>query len=61
MVKDQIGDAQTQYLPLILSLFTFILIANLAGNIPYSFSVFTSAALTMFLSGTVFLSVTFLG
>ena len=37
MVSDQIGDAQTQYIPLTLSIFTFILITNLAGNIPYSF------------------------
>jgi F-type H+-transporting ATPase subunit a len=61
MVKDQIGDAQTQYLPLAVSIFTFILVANLAGNIPYSLSIFSSAILTMYLSVTIFLSVTVLG
>jgi F-type H+-transporting ATPase subunit a len=61
MVSDQIGDAQTQYIPLALSIFSFILISNLAGNVPYSFSIFTSAVLTMFMSVAIFLSVTILG
>ena len=61
MVSDQIGDAQTQYIPFIISIFTFILIANLVGNVPYSFSMYTSIILTIFMSVTIFLGVTFLG
>ncbi len=61
MVSDQIGDAQTQYIPFIISIFTFILIANLVGNIPYSFSMYTSIILTIFMSITIFLGVTLLG
>ena len=61
MVSDQIGDTQQIYLPFILSLFTFILTMNLIGNIPYSFSVFTSIILAMSMSITVFLAVTIIG
>ena len=61
MVADQIGDAQTQYVPFIISIFCFILIANLVGNVPYSFSIYTSIILTIFMSVTIFLAVTILG
>jgi F-type H+-transporting ATPase subunit a len=61
MVADQIGDAQTQYVPFIVTLFTFILIANLIGNIPYSFSIYTSVISTIYMSITIFLGVTILG
>jgi F-type H+-transporting ATPase subunit a len=61
LVSDQIGDAQTQYIPLALSIFSFILVSNLSGNIPYSFSIYTSAVVTMFMSIAIFISVTFLG
>ena len=34
MVRDQIGSVNEVYLPFIYSLFFFILIANLTGNVP---------------------------
>jgi F-type H+-transporting ATPase subunit a len=61
MVSDQIGDAQQIYLPFILSLFTLILTINLIGNIPYSYSVFTSAIIAMSMSVSIFLAVTIIG
>lgn len=61
MVKEQIGSANEVYLPFIYALFFFILIANLNGNVPYSFALATSAVVSMGLSVTVFLGVTFLG
>jgi len=61
MVSDQIGDSQQIYLPFILSLFTFILTINLIGNVPYSYSVFTSAILAMSMSVIIFLAVTIIG
>src|ERR1700733_15809834 len=40
MVREQLG--KEIYLPFIYSLFFFILIANLTGNVPYSYTVTTS-------------------
>jgi F-type H+-transporting ATPase subunit a len=58
MVKSQIAGANEKYLPLIYTLFFFIIIANLTGNVPYNFTVTTSVIVTMGLSITIFLSVT---
>lgn len=61
MVKEQIGSANEIYLPFIYALFWFILIANLVGNVPYSFAFTSSAVVAMGLSLTIFLGVTILG
>jgi F-type H+-transporting ATPase subunit a len=61
MVKEQIGSANEIYLPLIYGLFFFVLVANLIGNVPYSFAVATSAIVSMGLSVAIFLGVTILG
>ena len=45
----------------IYSLFFFILIANLIGNIPYNYTITTSLISTMGFSITVFIGVTILG
>jgi len=60
IVKEQIGSKGEIYLPLIYSLFFFILIANLMGNVPYSYALRTSAILSLGLSFTIFLGVTIL-
>jgi F-type H+-transporting ATPase subunit a len=59
MVKEQIG--KEIYLPFIYSLFFFILIANLTGNIPYSYTITSSIIVSMGLSFTIFIGVTLLG
>ena len=59
MVKEQIG--KEVYLPFIYSLFFFILIANLFGNIPHSFTVTSSIIVSIGLSFTIFIGVTILG
>lgn len=61
MVRDQIGSVNEIYLPFIYSLFFFILIANLTGNVPYSYTVTTSAVVTLSLSFTILIGVTILG
>lgn len=61
MVRDQIGIANEIYLPFIYSLFFFILIANLTGNVPYSYTITTSIIVTIGLSFTIFIGVTILG
>lgn len=59
MVREQLG--KEIYLPFIYALFFFILIANLLGNIPYSYSVTTSVIVTIGLSFTILTGVTILG
>lgn len=61
MVREQIGTSNEIYLPFIYSLFCFILVANLSGNIPYSYVITTSAIVTLSLSFTIFIGVTLLG
>jgi F-type H+-transporting ATPase subunit a len=59
MVREQLG--KEIYLPFIYSLFFYILIANLTGNVPYSYTVTTSIIVTIGLSFTILTGVTILG
>ena len=61
MVRDQIGHLNELYLPLIYALFFFILISNLTGNVPYSYTITTSIIVTLSLSFTILIGVTILG
>lgn len=61
MVKEQIGSANEVYLPFVYALFFFIILANLSGNVPYSFTLTTSAVVSIGLSFTIFFGVTILG
>jgi F-type H+-transporting ATPase subunit a len=61
IVRDQIGITRERFFPFIYSLFVFILIANLIGNIPYNFTVTTSLIVSIGLSFTIFIGVTLLG
>lgn len=61
MVKSQIGSSNEKYLPFIYSLFFFILISNLIGNVPYNFAIGTSVIVSLGLSFTIFTGVTLLG
>ena len=61
MVKEQVGSANEIYVPFIYSLFWFIVLANLIGNVPYSFAFTSSAIVAMGLSVMIFLGVTILG
>jgi F-type H+-transporting ATPase subunit a len=61
MVRDQIGSANEVYLPFIYSLFFFIIISNLTGNVPYNYTINTSMIVAMGLSFTIFIGVTIIG
>lgn len=62
MVLHQIGGPKGQYyVPLIYSLFMFILVANLISMIPYTFAVNSHLVFTLSLSLTLFLGYTILG
>jgi F-type H+-transporting ATPase subunit a len=60
MVRDQLGTRNESYLPFIYSLFSFILIANLIGLIPYNFTITSSIILSIGFSFTIFIGVTIL-
>jgi F-type H+-transporting ATPase subunit a len=59
MVRQQLG--KEIYLPFIYSIFIFILIANLIGNVPYSYAITSSLVLSIGLSFTIVMGVTILG
>jgi F-type H+-transporting ATPase subunit a len=62
IVQGQIDAKKGQiFFPFMYTLFTFILINNLIGLIPYSFAATSHFALTFFLSFTVVLGATILG
>lgn len=60
MVREQIGIQYEEYLPLVYSIFFFIIIANLTGNVPYNFTVGTSIIVSLGISITIFIAVTVL-
>lgn len=59
IVREQLG--KEVYLPIIYSLFLYILVGNLIANIPYSYAINTSIILTIGLSFTIVTAVTILG
>lgn len=61
MVTENVGKEGLKYFPLIFSLFMFILIANLLGMIPYSFTVTSHIIVTFGLSLSIFIGVTLIG
>jgi ATP synthase subunit 6 len=61
MVKEQIGKPGRIYFPFIFTLFSFVLVNNLIGLIPYSFTPTSHFIITMTASCTVFIGVTIIG
>jgi F-type H+-transporting ATPase subunit a len=61
MVEDVAGHDGVKYFPYVLTLFLFILFANLLGLIPMSFTTTSHVAVTVVLALFVFLGVTLLG
>jgi len=61
IVRDQIGIHNEMYLPFIYSLFFFVIIANLTGNVPYNYTITTSIICSIGLSFTIFIGVTIIG
>jgi F-type H+-transporting ATPase subunit a len=58
MVKTSIGNEGNKFFPLIFSLFIFILLCNVAGMTPYSFTVTSHVIVTFALSMIAFLTIT---
>lgn len=61
MVRSATGEAGKRFFPLVFSLFIFILICNLVGLIPYSFTVTSHVVVTAALALLVFFTVVIVG
>jgi len=61
MVEEVTGHEGVKYFPYVMTLFLFILMANLLGLIPMSFTTTSHVAVTVTLALLVFLGVTILG
>jgi F-type H+-transporting ATPase subunit a len=58
IARNQIGASYEVFVPFVFSLFWFVIICNFQGNIPYGYTVTSSAISTIGLSVIVFLGVT---
>jgi F-type H+-transporting ATPase subunit a len=56
-LRQSVGDEGMKFFPLVFSIFMFILVANLIGVIPYTFSVTSHLIVTVALALMVFLTV----
>jgi len=61
MVEENVGQEGRQYFPFLFTLFMFILLGNLLGMIPYSFTFTSHIVVTFAMAATVFLGVTLIG
>jgi F-type H+-transporting ATPase subunit a len=61
LVRDTAGAEGMRYFPFIFALFSFILICNMVGMLPYAFTVTSQIIVTFALALSVFLSVIVLG
>ncbi len=61
MIRDNIGDEGRRFFPFVITLFLFILLGNMLGMIPYSFTWTSHVIATFALATVVFIGVTVLG
>lgn len=61
LIRETIGPEGRRYFPIIFSLFMFILVGNMLGMIPYSFTFTSHIIVTFALAFVVFVGVTILG
>lgn len=61
LVRDVIGPGGMRYLPMVFTLFMIVLMGNLLGMMPYSFTITSHIIVTAGLSVLVFLTVTLMG
>ncbi len=61
MISDTAGSKAKPYFPFIFSLFMFVLLCNMVGMLPYSFTVTSHIIVTLILALFIFISVTFIG
>jgi F-type H+-transporting ATPase subunit a len=61
LIDETVGHQGRRYFPIIFTLFIFILIGNMLGMLPYSFTFTSHIAVTFAMAMVVFIAVTILG
>jgi F-type H+-transporting ATPase subunit a len=61
MVRENLGEEGMKFFPWVFSLFSFILVLNLIGMIPYTFTVTSHIIVTFALAAMVWITVTIVG
>ena len=61
LLKDTVGNEGRQYFPFVFTIFMFVLIGNMVGMLPYSFTFTSHIIVTFSLAAVVFVGVTILG
>jgi len=61
LINDTVGDQGRKYFPFIFAIFMFVLIGNMVGMVPYSFTFTSHIIVTFALAALVFVGVTVLG
>ncbi|HYM02285.1 MAG TPA: F0F1 ATP synthase subunit A [Stellaceae bacterium] len=61
MIDEYVGHGGERYFPFVFSLFMFILMGNLLGMIPYSFTFTSHIIVTFAMAAVVFIGVTIIG
>ena len=61
MVRENVGEAGMKYFPWVFTIFMFILVLNLLGLLPYSFTVTSHIIVTFALAAMVWLIITAIG
>ncbi|MEE2662282.1 MAG: F0F1 ATP synthase subunit A [Pseudomonadota bacterium] len=61
LIRDTVGSEGRRYFPFVFTLFMFILVGNMLGMVPYSFTFTSHIAVTFAMALVVFLGVTILG
>jgi F-type H+-transporting ATPase subunit a len=61
LINDTVGEQGKKYFPFIFAIFMFVLIGNMVGMIPYSFTFTSHIIVTFALAAVIFIGVTVLG
>lgn len=61
LVRDNVGSNGARYFPYILSLFLFLLISNVVGLVPYSFTITSHLILTFAFALSSFIAINLIG
>ena len=61
LLNDTVGNEGKQYFPFVFAIFMFVLIGNMVGMIPYSFTFTSHIIVTFALAFVVFIGITILG
>ena len=61
LLQDTVGNEGKKYFPFVFTIFMFVLIGNMFGMIPYSFTFTSHIIVTFALAAVVFIGVTILG